>query len=304
MKRKLTAALLTVVLIACILIPLSASAGTDADKDLYVEDNETAIGGNISMTIGKEKDLSEYIQYGVRDEDANDRWELVGTVRWTSSNPDTVSVNGQGVATAHKVGTARITATGWDNTGRKHVQTVVVGVSRENEESTANSFEIPEGTWLHLQRLGELHSGAKDIRWASGIPDIASVDLSGLVLANSVGRCTITASYTDENGAEQTVKYLIRVTSAILSEKAQKSAISLRVGDNIDVGELFYPNYQGLSNAFNQLNCTIGDQDVLSASGLSISAKASGTGTVTIYKTEGADETIRHRLTVSVRSSG
>jgi len=287
---------------------LSAFAWSDADEDygdLLIEDYETSISGSVSMTIGKEKDLSGYIEYKELYKDSDGKWStewyLIGSVRWDSSFPDVVSVNDQGVAVAHQIGTARITATGWDNIGRKHVQTVVVGVSRGIKSSTTNSFEVSEGTWLDLHQIGELHSGSKDIKWASSIPDIASVDSAGLVLAHSVGRCTITASYTDESNAEQEIKYQLRVTAGSLSYKTKSSTIILYPGDEIDVGKMYYPKYQNMFYALKQYSCTTGSDDILTVSGLSVSAKTVGTGSVFIRQTDGTDETICHKLTIVVK---
>lgn len=302
MGRKTLLFLLTIALIICALTPFPAFAWSDPDdisQDLIVEDNETSISGNVSIVLGKEKDLSGYIRYGAGNEDAGNYWYLTGAVRWVSSNPDIVSVSEKGMAAAHRVGTAVVTATGWDNTGRKHVQTIVAGVSRGSGGTVENSFELSEGTWLNLQQLGELHSGSKAIQWASSVPEIASVDSDGLVEANSIGRCMITASYVDEDDTEQTVKYRIRVTFLNLNSQTN-NIVTLKTGDEVDLGALYYPNYQGLSRALERFSCTIGNQDVLSVNRLSIVSKSAGTASVLIREAEGTDETIRHKLTVYV----
>jgi len=278
-------------------------ADTDADRELIVEDNETSISGNISMTVGKSKDLSGFILYGTRDEDASDPWYFAGTVRWSSSNADIVSVNEKGVATAHKAGTVRITATGWDNLSRKHVQTIIVGVSSAPKTTSQTSFEIGEGTWLQLRQLAEINTGSADLTWSSSNTTIASVDSEGLVLAHSVGRCIITAAYTDETGAVHSVKYAIRVTTILLSEKTQESTILLMLGDSLDVGILFYPNYQNLASALRQLSCSVSDTGIVSSSGLVLAANKAGTTTASLRQDDDKDDKILHKIKIVVQGT-
>lgn len=100
---------------------------------IFIEEATTLVGRSMSMTKGQTKDLSEYIQYKERYMDSrgewHTEWRLVGKVTWASSFPEVVSINDKGVAVAHRTGTSRITATGRDETGRKCVQTIVMGVS-------------------------------------------------------------------------------------------------------------------------------------------------------------------------------
>lgn len=71
-------------------------------------------------------------------------------IRWSSSNPSVVSVTDDGFVQAHKAGTAKITATAQDGSGKK--QTVTVKV--ENPVSTIALFSsAPQGRMLISEPL-------------------------------------------------------------------------------------------------------------------------------------------------------
>lgn len=83
--------------------------------------------------------------------DARGRYlDNAGCLRWSSSNPSIVSVTDDGFVQAHKAGTAKITATAQDGSGKK--QTVTVKV--ENPVSTIALFSsAPQGRMLISEPL-------------------------------------------------------------------------------------------------------------------------------------------------------
>lgn len=83
--------------------------------------------------------------------DARGRYlDNAGCLRWSSSNPSIVSVTDDGFVQAHKAGTAKITATAQDGSGKK--QTVTVKV--ENPVSTIALFSsAPRGRMLISEPL-------------------------------------------------------------------------------------------------------------------------------------------------------
>lgn len=302
MKRNRNRLSLLAALLLAVSLAIPASAETDAGSGPSVEENETSIGGNLSMRVGDRRDLTGSILYGTMDEDAADQWYFVDTVRWSSSNPDIVSVSEKGVATAHRVGTARITATGWDNLARKHEQTVIIGVVSAGKAASGSAFRVYEGDRLDLRQLAENNTGGAPLTWASSNTGIAAVDKDGLVEANSVGRCTIKATYADAKGGEQTVKYTVQVSTITMQRLSQESTVIMNSGDRLDTGRLCYPNYQNLPGALSRLSCSTGDASITSVEGLVVTAKASGTTYITLRQDDGKEEQLCHTLKIIVRS--
>ena len=119
---------------------------------------------------------------------------------WSSADPSVVSVDQNGVVTAHKVGTVKITAlTEMENVGGECFVTVVQ--APKSIKLDPSSAKVNEGEKITLAPSYEPEfTTVKDLYWSSSDENIAKVDENGVVTAVSKGEVTITArSKTDEN---------------------------------------------------------------------------------------------------------
>lgn len=123
--------------------------------------------------------------------------EVTGvTPRWRSSAPDVVSVDRNGILTAHIVGTANITATMGGISGSAPVAVVPIPVS--SIAITPGGGPIDRGQSLQLHAIVTDQFGTpvtdRPVTWKSSFPGIAQVTSGGLVIAIAAGTTDITAA--------------------------------------------------------------------------------------------------------------
>lgn len=104
-----------------------------------------------SVQPGEYSKRKDCVRLGADPMDARGRYlDNAGCLRWSSSNPRIVSVTDDGFVQAHKAGTAKITVSALDGSGKK--QTVTVKV--ENPVSTIALFSsAPQGRMLISEPL-------------------------------------------------------------------------------------------------------------------------------------------------------
>lgn len=125
------------------------------------------------------------------------------TVIWSSSNNDIASVDNKGEVTAVGPGTATITATANDGSGKAASCRITVnepytppaivhvtGISLDRKTAT-----IKKGSILQLSAtVTPSNADDKTVRWESSNTDVASVDDNGEVTAIAPGTATITVT--------------------------------------------------------------------------------------------------------------
>lgn len=112
-----------------------------------------------------------------------------GTILWSSSDPGIASVDQDGVVTANRFGSATIIAA---LDGNIAVCTITV----EDALAAPSRF-------TYLIKIGETVAAAESLPkewmagavWRSSVPEIASVDASGVITALAPGHCCVTASH-------------------------------------------------------------------------------------------------------------
>lgn len=193
----------------CIITPRAVTAGLQFEADhfslfgiLYAS-TVSATGVSISPD-SKTLNKGETVQLTatVLPTDATDK-----TVTWSSSNNDIASVDNKGEVTAVGPGTATITATANDGSGKAASCRITVnepytppaivhvtGISLDRETAT-----IKKGSILQLSAtVTPSNADDKTVRWESSNTDVATVDDNGKVTAIAPGTATITVTTTDQ----------------------------------------------------------------------------------------------------------
>ena len=193
----------------CIITPRAVTAGLQFEADhfslfgiLYAS-TVSATGVSISPD-SKTLNKGETVQLTatVLPTDATDK-----TVTWSSSNNDIASVDNNGEVTAVGPGTATITATANDGSGKAASCRITVnepytppaivhvtGISLDRKTAT-----IKKGSILQLSAtVTPSNADDKTVRWESSNTDVATVDDNGKVTAIAPGTATITVTTTDQ----------------------------------------------------------------------------------------------------------
>ena len=164
-------------------------------------------------------------------------------VRWSSSNPNVASVNYiYGYVCANAPGTAIITATATDGSGKTGTLTVFV---REPEIVWASSVQVtPECLTLSAGDEAQAHATVcptnvtdPSVTWSSEDPSIAIVDLSGKITAISHGETRIYATANDCGGKRDYVYVNVAAPSSnppvrlVTSVEIDPNFVNLTAGD-------------------------------------------------------------------------
>ncbi|MBO7510908.1 MAG: Ig-like domain-containing protein, partial [Bacteroidales bacterium] len=147
-------------------------------------------------------------------------------VKWTSSNTSVASVSSSGVVTGVARGTATITVTAKDGSGKSascqvEVKQYVTGITLNK-----TSLSLNEGLTspLSVSSITPDNANDKTYTWSSSNTSIATVSTTGVVTAVSKGTATITATANDGSGKSASCSVtVIRLVSSITLDKASIS---------------------------------------------------------------------------------
>lgn len=155
----------------------------------------------------------------INPEDASDR-----SVTWESDNPKVASVDGNGLVTALKKGTATITASAGGKSASFVVTVMVPITSFELKEGQDNALIVKNKT---LELVTMIKPGADEttdntmVTWESSNEEVATVDENGVVTGLKEGTAVITGTL--ENGmsvhSNVTVKIIPLIDIAMANDK-------------------------------------------------------------------------------------
>lgn len=130
-------------------------------------------------------------------------------VTYESSNSKVASVSGKGVIRAVAAGTAKITVSAADGSGKKAVCTVTVAESDipvTGVTLSRSRMDLKQGeTAVLMAAVLPANATDQSIRWESSNPETARVSANGTVQAVSAGTAVITAASGNHKKAECTV---------------------------------------------------------------------------------------------------
>ncbi len=140
--------------------------------------------------------LGQTVQLSATVIDSNNRHILDPPVSWSSSNPAVVTVSAQGVITAEKNGTAKITASVGSISANADIQVSQVAV-RITIRSSATVLTAL-GQTLELDAVVHDFNNQiveyAEVSWNSDDPDVVTVDGQGVITAVKNGIAEITAT--------------------------------------------------------------------------------------------------------------
>ncbi|MFJ5955605.1 Ig-like domain-containing protein [Paenarthrobacter sp. NPDC092416] len=159
------------------------------------------------------------------------------TALWASSNPGIAAVDGDGMVTATKAGTATISAAESGLQGTSVITVTVpppakvTGLSIDPGELT-----IKQGRTAQLAAIAAYSDGTSkavtNATWSAGSSKVATVSASGLVTAQTVGQVAIEATHVDSDGKAW------KATSKVTVEHVVTSVVVAPAGPHVlDVGQ-------------------------------------------------------------------
>lgn len=183
-----------------------------------------------SATIKKGKTLT--LKATVSPKSASNK-----TLTWKSSNKKVATVSSKGVVKAVGAGTAKITATANDGSGKKYTCTVKVNIPVSSVKLSKASAVLTEGDAVTLKAtVAPSNASNKSVKWSTSNAKVATVS-AGKVTAKSAGTATITAAAADGSGKKAVCKITVKA-KPVINPEVKVSEISLSLADNtIYVGE-------------------------------------------------------------------
>lgn len=248
---------------------------------LGIPDNVTLNKTEATVTIGKTLKLKATLSEGTAS----------NKLTWKSSKKSVATVDANGVVTAVKAGTAKITV----KTFNGKTATCTVTVKKPAPKKVVlNETEATMiiGDKLELAATLEPEGASSKLIWTSSKPEVAKVSTKGKVTALKAGTATITV--TTANGKKAKCK--ITVAKPV---SADKSKVSLNAGDKLNV-KITYLNDNTLCWDIEDTNIAYckwvdgwdGDTCELTIVGLD-----AGTTTVTVYD-EVTNDSVNIKVTV------
>ena len=178
---------------------------------------------NVTMWAGATRQL------GVSIEPAN---ADIKTGTYGSSNPDVATVSSNGLITAKKKGTATITVTATDGSGKSASCAVIVKQPVTGIQITPNGFTLVKGDVKDLKaNVSPADADNPDVIWTSSNTNIAAVSSKGQVTAVNEGSCVITATCKDN--ASISASCTIVVGTPVASVALAPNRASMNTGETI-----------------------------------------------------------------------
>ena len=212
---------------ATITVTAADGSGKKATCTVTVKQFVTSLKLNkTALTLQKEK--TSKLTATVGPSDANNK-----AVKWTTSNSAVATVSSTGEVKGIKKGTATITATAADGSGKKATCTVTV-VNKIVTRVTLNITILPlqpNKTSKLTATVGPSDADNKAVKWKSSNTKVATVGSTGKVTAIGKGTATITATAADGSGENATCKVtVVTPKRSVSSVTLNKSSLTLQVG--------------------------------------------------------------------------
>ncbi len=215
---------------------------TPAIESMQITANEQVLGSSLTIDIGSNPvvDLGTLIM----------PLDACQDVAWKSSSTRRATVDANGVVTAKRTGSVKITATAQDGSNKKVTLNVSIGYAVKGIEITGSS-SVLAGKRISLgTEITPSNATNKKVTWTSSDPSIATVDSRGRVTAKKVdGLRSVVITATAQDGSGVTAQHAVNVTPAISSMQitadeqvvSSKLVIDMASDPTVDLGTLIMP---------------------------------------------------------------
>jgi uncharacterized protein YjdB/alpha-tubulin suppressor-like RCC1 family protein len=157
------------------------------------------------------------------------------SVTWSSNPAAVASVDGQGLVSAHTVGTAIITVTTEDGNHAAQCTVTVVAADVPVTGVLLDIYEMAMTAGAHQLLTATVrpdNATNRGVTWSSTNINVVSVDYTGLVTAHAPGMATITVTTEDGNRTAQCMVTVIPATVSVTGVALDKNAMTLMAGDS------------------------------------------------------------------------
>jgi len=214
------------------------------------------------------------------------------TLEWSSDNSAVATVNPQGLVTAVKAGTAKITAAATDGSGVKSTCTVEVAakaipVTKIDLQYTSYKLKVGE-TLSNPATVKPDDATNKVVVYSSDKTDVASVDDKGLITAKAAGTAKIKATATDGSGVTSAECEVTVIAPKSMFLKFESATI--KVGGKTVSQKVWYGSIEKFSEREDVDNATWASADTGVATVDNtgkVTAVAPGNTTVTVSDADG-----------------
>ena len=153
-------------------------------------------------------------------------------VKWTTSNSAVATVSSTGAVKGIEKGTATITATAADGSGKKAACTVTV--TKLVTSLTLNKTVLPlqpKKTEKLTATVSPSDADNKTVKWTTSNSAVATVNSNGKVTAKGKGTAIIKATAADGSGENATCKVtVVTPKRSVSSVKLNKTSLTMQVG--------------------------------------------------------------------------
>lgn len=211
------------------------------------------------------------------------------TVTWSSDSASTVSVDGNGLVTGRRVGTATITASAGGKSASAAIIVSLIPVRSITIAPASPAVVVTQTTQLTattFDSAGDVLPG-RVVRWKSHTPAVATVDsIAGLVTGVSPGTSEIVASSEGITDSVVATVSAAPVNSVVLSPNVAQLHVGQTQQITATVTDVNGNPVSGATVTFGTSNTGIAS--ISSSTTTSAQILAAGTGTATITGTSGA----------------
>ncbi len=204
-KKRLLIALMALMAFAVIFTAVNVpSAVVEAAKTVRVKKVQITKPKKSSITMKKGATL----EMKVRVTPKNAKNKRVG---YKTSDRKIVAVTSKGKVKAVKNGSARITVTAKDRSGKKAVLKVKVVTMVNKVKLNATAKTLHAGKKVTLKAaITPAAASNKKVKWTTSNKNIATVTTGGVVTGKKAGTATITATATDGSGKKAACKVTVK----------------------------------------------------------------------------------------------
>lgn len=207
-------------------ITVTAKDGSGVTATCWVNVTDIKVTGITlnKTTLNIKTGATEQLTARVQPTDATN-----SKVTWSSNEPTVAEVDQTGMITAKKEGSAVITVTAQDGSGKTatcQVNVTDIKVSGITLSASTLAMQTEDVKQLSVTNITPANATNKALKWESKNTWVATVDESGNVTAKNPGEATITVTAADNGGAQATCKVtvtertvpVIKVTQIQLSQ--------------------------------------------------------------------------------------